>query len=77
MSLSVRSKKKAEILDVTLDVEFVLQSIKKSKVFPIKIVLGDHEIVGDFIILKKVSHLNNKIPMYSPKRTLLTVFFHV
>ena len=61
MSLSVRSKKKAEILDVTLDVEFVLQSIKKSKVFPIKIVLGDHEIVGDFIILKQVSHLNNKI----------------
>ena len=59
MSLSVRSKKKAEILDVILDVEFVLESVKKSKVFPIKIVVGDHEIVGDFIILK-VSHLNSQ-----------------
>ena len=57
MSLSVRSKKKAEILEVILDFEFVLQSIKKSKVLPIKIVLGDHEIEGDLIICR-VSHLN-------------------
>ena len=61
MSLSVRSEKKAEILYVTLDVEFFLQNIKKFKAFPIKIVLGDHEIVGDFVIVKEVSHLNNKI----------------
>ena len=62
MSLSVRSKKKAAILEVILDVKFVLHSIKKSKVLPIKIALDDHEIVGDLII-PEVSHLSNEICM--------------
>ena len=57
MSLSVESKKKAEFLDVTLKVEFVFESNKHSRVMPIKIVLGDHEIEGDLIICR-VSHLN-------------------
>ena len=71
MSLSVESKKKAEFLDVTLKVEFVFESNKNSRVMPIRIVLGDHEIEGDLIICR-VSHLNYEICVFTVN-CLLTI----
>ena len=60
--LSVESKKKAEILDVTLKCSIPhyprnSESDKIVEILPIKIVHGDHEILGDFII-RKVTQLN-------------------
>ena len=71
MSFYVESKKKAEFLDVTLKVEFVFESNKNSRVMPIRIVLGDHEIEGDLIICR-VSHLNYKICVFTVN-CLLTI----
>ena len=67
--LSVESKKKAEILDVTLKCSIPhyprnLECDKIVEILPIKIVHGDHEILGDFII-RKVTQLNmNKKHQY-------------
>ena len=67
----MESKKKAEILDVTLKCSVPhyprnseRESDKIVEILPIKIVHGDHEILGDFII-RKVTQLNmNKKHQY-------------
>ena len=73
MSLSIKNKKKAEILDVTLKVEFVLERHKEFKVLPMKIVDGDHEIKGDFIIHYS-SSLTCYMILYSVKDFKLTYY---